>query len=128
MIARGDVRWAQLADPDGTGPGFRRPVLVIQADAFNRSRIATVMVAAMSGNLDLAAAPGNVRVDALDSGLPRDSVVNVSQILTLDRQFLGPRTGGLPARLLEAVDAGLILALGLARVPGRDGRGRAARR
>lgn len=127
MIARGDVRWAELADPDGSGPGFRRPVLVIQADAFNRSRIATVMVAAMSGNLDLAAAPGNVRVDALDSGLPRDSVVNVSQILTLDRRFLGPRAGGLPARLLEAVDAGLVLALGLARVPGRDGRRGAAR-
>jgi len=121
VIARGDVRWAPLADPDGSGPGFRRPVLVVQADAFNRSRIATVMVAAMSGNLDLAAAPGNVRVDAVDSGLSRDSVVNVSQILTLDRRLLGSRTGVLPARLLEAVDAGLVLALGLARVPGPDG-------
>ena len=88
-------------------PGFRRPVLVVQADSFNRSRIQTVIVAVISSNLQLADAPGNVFVPARSSGLPRDSVVNVTQVLTLDRGFLTEHAGTLPARLQGSVDAGL---------------------
>jgi mRNA interferase MazF len=88
-------------------------VLVVQADSFNRSRIQTVLVAAITSNLDLADAPGNVMLPARSSGLPRDSVVNVSQVLTLDRSFLTEHVGTLPARLQGSVDAGLRLALQL---------------
>jgi mRNA interferase MazF len=82
-------------------------VLVIQADSFNRSRIQTVIVAVITGNLELADAPGNVLLPARTSGLPRDSAVNVSQVLTLSRSFLIELAGTLPARLEGAVDAGL---------------------
>ena len=77
VIAQGDVWWSDLADPVGSGPGFRRPVLVVQGDSFNRSRIATVVCVALTSNLKLAAAPGNVLVAARSSGLSKDSVVNV---------------------------------------------------
>lgn len=113
MIRRGEVRWAQLGEPRGSGPGYRRPVLVVQADPFNRSRIATVVVAAITSNLDLAAAPGNVLLPAGASGLPRDSVANVSQLLTLDRRSLGEAVGTLPADLTGRVDEGLRLVLAL---------------
>jgi mRNA interferase MazF len=113
VIRRGEIWWASLADPRGSEPGLRRPVLVVQADAFNRSRIATVMVAAITSNLRLADAPGNVRLARDDSGLARASVVNVSQVLTLDRRFLTERVRALPAGSLAQVDAGLSLALGL---------------
>jgi mRNA interferase MazF len=106
-VLRGEIWWADLPEPRGSEPGFRRPVLVIQADAFNRSRIQTVVVAVITGNLALADAPGNVALPARVSGLPRDSVINVSQILTLDRGFLTDWAGVLTARLLNCVDAGL---------------------
>lgn len=113
MIRRGEVWWANLAAPAGSGPGFRRPVLVVQSDAFNRSRIGTVMVAAITSNLRLAEAPGNVKLTRRQSGLPKASVVNVSQVLTLDRRFLTERVGRLPAEKVAAVDSGLRLALSL---------------
>ena len=113
MIRRGEIWWAELSEPRGSEPGFRRPVLVVQADAFNKSRMGTVIVAAISSNLDLAAAPGNVLLTRRDSSLSRKSVVNVSQVLTLDRRFLKERVGRLPGRALEAIDAGLRLVLSL---------------
>ena len=83
-LQRGEIWWADLPEPRRSEPGYRRPVLVIQANSFNRSRIQTVLVAVVTGNVELALAPGNVLLPADSSGLPRDSVVNVSQILTLD--------------------------------------------
>ena len=112
-IKRGEIWWADLPEPRRSEPGFRRPVLVVQADAFNRSRIQTAIVAVITSNLELAGAPGNVFLPARSSGLPRDSVVNVSQVLTLDRSCLTESTGALPVRLQSAVDAGLRLALNL---------------
>lgn len=112
-MERGEIWWADLPDPVGSGPGYRRPVLVIQADSFNRSRIPTVVVAVVTSNLRLAQAPGNVLLPAKQSGLARDSVVNVSQILTLDRELLTGRAGRLPRRLQDAVESGLRQVLAL---------------
>ena len=112
-MKRGEVWWASLPDPAGSGPGYRRPVLVIQSDPFNASRIATVIVAVITSNLALAEAPGNVRVAKADSGLSKPSVVNVSQLVTLDRPLLTGKVGTLPGAVLEKVDRGLRLVLGL---------------
>jgi mRNA interferase MazF len=106
-IQRGEIWWADLPEPRRSEPGYRRPVLVIQADSFNRSRIQTVIVAALTTNLDLASAPGNVLLPARVAGLPRDSVVNVSQLLTLDRGYLTDQVSRLPARVQRSVDDGL---------------------
>ena len=106
-IRRGEIWWGNLPAPRRSEPGFRRPVLVIQANSFNRSRIQTVIAAVITSDLELADAPGNVLLPARSSGLPRASVVNVSQLLTLDRDFLTEFAGTLPARLQGAVDAGL---------------------
>ena len=89
-------------------------MVVVQADSFNRSQIGTVVVAAISSNLDLAEAPGNVAVSRRDSRLPRNSVVNVSQVLTLDRRFLTKRVSHLPGQVIEEIDSGLRLILSLA--------------
>ena len=113
MIQRGELWWASLPEPVGSEPGFRRPVLVVQADSFNRSRIRTVLVVSLSSNLALAQAPGNVLVPAGLGGLPQDSVANVSQVLTCDRDFLTARIGLLGDGLLGKVDQGLRLVLGL---------------
>ncbi len=113
VIRRGEIWWASLGEPRGSAPGYRRPVLVIQSDAFNRSSIGTVAVAAITSNLHLGAAPGNVRLTARQSKLPKPSVVNVSQVLTVDRRFLTERVGRLPSESLAEVDAGLRLALSL---------------
>ena len=107
MIARGEIWWADLPEPRRSEPGYRRPVLVVQADSFNRSRIQTVIVAVITTNMDLADAPGNVLLRANLAGLSRDSVINVSQLLTLDRGFLTEPVGALPPRLQGSVDAGL---------------------
>jgi mRNA interferase MazF len=112
-LRRGEIWWADLPQPRRSEPGYRRPVLVVQADSFNRSRIQTVVIAIITGNLQLAAAPGNVLLPAVASGLPRDSVVNVSQLMTLDRSYLTVRAGILPPRLRAALDTGLRLALEL---------------
>ena len=110
-MTRGELWWADLPAPRGSGPGLRRPVLVVQSDAFNQSRIQTVIVAAVTSNLRLAAAPGNVLLPKRQSRLPKDSVANVSQLLTLDRVFLTERVGRLPAKYLSTIDAGLRLVL-----------------
>jgi len=105
--------WADLGEPRGSAPGLRRPVLIIQADAFNRSRIRTVTVAVLTTNIRLAQAPGNVLVKRRGSGLRQDSVVNVSSLVTLDRGALEERCGRLTAEQLARVDDGLRLALSL---------------
>lgn len=110
-MQRGEIWWADLPAPTGAAPGYRRPVLLVQADAFTTSRIATVIVAVITSNLRLAAAPGNVFVPATESGLLKDSVVNVSQLVTLDKTVLDERVGQLTARSLEQVDSGLRLVL-----------------
>lgn len=112
-MKRGEVWWASLPAPTGSGPGFRRPVVVVQSNPFNRSRIATVLVATITSNLTLAEAPGNVRVGKADSGLAKPSVVNVSQLVTLDRKLLARRVRGLPADTMRDIDEGLRLVLGL---------------
>jgi len=112
VIAQGDVCWADLPDPVGSGPGFRRPVLVVQGDAFNRSRIATVVCVPLTSNVRWAEAPGNVLLPRRSSGLPKDSVANVSQIVTLDRSLLTERVGRVSARQLALVFSGLDLVLG----------------
>jgi mRNA interferase MazF len=112
-IRRGEVWWADLAEPRGSEPGFHRPVVIVQADGFNRSRIATVLAVVLTSNLRLVDAPGNVLVSAKTAGLPRDSVANVSQVVTLDRDFLDRRAGKLPPRSMAAIDAGLKLVLDL---------------
>jgi len=106
-IQRGEVWWADLPTPRGSEPGYRRPVLVVQADAFNRSRIQTVIAAVITSNVGLAEAPGNVLLPAGVAGLSRASVVNVSQLITLDRSYLTECAGTLPPRLQRAVDEGL---------------------
>lgn len=112
-VQRGEIWWADLPEPRRSEPGYRRPVLIVQADAFNRSRIQTVLVAVITTNLELAEAPGNLRLPARSSGLRRNSVVNVSQLFTLDREFLTEHAGTLPPRLQRLVDEGLRLVLQL---------------
>jgi mRNA interferase MazF len=113
VIERGQVWWAELAPPKGSEPGYRRPVLVVQDDAFNRSRIRTVIAVALSSNLRLVDAPGNVLIPAKSSGLPKDSVANVSQIITVDKDFLTEPAGRLRGEMLKNVESGLRLVLSL---------------
>ena len=113
MIDRGDVFWADLGEPSGSRPAKRRPVLVVSADSYNASRLATVLVAVVSSNTALAAHPGNVFLPAGVTGLPRDSVVNVTALITLDKTDLLDRTGLVTGDLLRQVDHGLRQVLGL---------------
>lgn len=112
-MERGDIWWANLPDPVGSNPGHRRPVLIIQSDDFNRSRISTAVVAVVTSNLDLATAPGNVLLPKSSSGLSKDSVVNVSQILTLDKRFLFEYVNSISKRKMEQINKGLRLVLEL---------------
>jgi len=112
-VERGEIWWATLRPPKGSEPGFRRPVLIVQSDAFNRSRIRTVVAAVITSNLRLAKAPGNVELTVEQSRLPKPSVVNVSQIVTLDNTFLTERAGRLDDITMQAVEAGLRLVLSL---------------
>ncbi len=104
---RGEIWWANLPDPVGSEPGYRRPVLVVQDDTFTQSRISTVIVVIITSNIQLAEAPGNVLLPCTASGLSRDSVANVSQVFTIDKTFLVERIGALPAYLQEEIDEGL---------------------
>ena len=106
-MLRGEIWWANLPDPTGSEPGYRRPVLVIQSDFFNQSCINTVIVVAITSNIQLAEAPGNVFLPRHASGLPQDSVANVSQVITLDQTLLNERIGSLPDYVQEEVDEGL---------------------
>ncbi len=111
MIRRGDIWWADLEDPGGAEPGFRRPVVVVQSDSLRSSRLRPTIVAAMTSHLARADAAGNVLCPARATGLAKDSVIQVSQLLTIDRDRLTERVGPLPATLLRTLDAGLRLAL-----------------
>jgi mRNA interferase MazF len=104
---RGEIWWANLPEPVGSEPGYNRPVLVIQDDTFTQSKIDTIIVVIITSNLNLAAAPGNVLLPRAASGLPKDSVANVSQILTLDKKFLVERIGSLPDYLQLEIDDGI---------------------
>jgi mRNA interferase MazF len=101
-----------MEDPAGSGPGFRRPVVVIQGDAMNRSKLATVVCVPLTSNLRWADAPGNVLLRARGTGLPKDLVANVSQLVTLDRSILAPRVGRVTRRQLELLFAGVDVVLG----------------
>jgi mRNA interferase MazF len=113
VVRRGEIWWASLPAPSGSSPGYRRPYLVVSANSFNDSHIRTVMAAVITSNLALAAAPGNVRLPARGTGLSKPSVVNVSQIVTMDRRFLTGKVGRVPPALLASVDEGLRLVLAL---------------
>jgi mRNA interferase MazF len=112
-MRRGEIWWASLGEPQGSGPGFRRPVLIVQSNEFNESAIRTSICAAITSNMRLAEAPGNVRVTRRASGLPQESVVNVSRLLTLDKRMLTGKVGRLSAESLRDVDAGIMLVLAL---------------
>ena len=113
MTRRGSICWADLGEPRGSKPAKRRPVLVIQADPFNVSRLNTTIAAIITSNTALAAMPGNIFVPATSSGLPKDSVVNVTALVTLDKTDLDAETGHLPPALMSEVDRGLRRVLGL---------------
>lgn len=112
-MRRGEIWWASLPPPHGSELGYRRPILIVQCNSFNESRINTIIVAAITSNLRLADAPGNVLLGTGESLLSRESVINVSQVLTVDKSFLTERVSRLRPETLEMVDAGLKLALGL---------------
>jgi mRNA interferase MazF len=112
-VRRGEIWWASLPAPAGSGPGFRRPVLVIQSNPFNESRIATAIVAVITSNLGLADAPGNVRLGRTESGLSRPSVVNVSQLMTVDKAMVTEKLRALAAETIARVDEGVRLVLAL---------------
>jgi mRNA interferase MazF len=107
VIERGGIYWADLGEPVGSRPAKRRPVLVISADTYNQSRLKTVLAAVFTSNTALAAMPGNVFLTAAMTGLPRDSVVNVTALVTLNKTDLGDRIGSAPPALLNEVNRGL---------------------
>jgi len=111
-VAQGEVWWADLPDPSGSGPGFRRPVVVVQGDHLNRSRIATVVCVPLTSNLSWAEAPGSTVLAASASGLPKDSVANASQIVAIDRDILAERVSRLGPKKLQAVLNGIDVVLG----------------
>jgi mRNA interferase MazF len=112
VISQGDVWWADLAHPSGSGPGFRRPVVIVQGNSLNRSRIATVVCVPLTSNLKWAKAPGNVMLSARVTGLTKDSVANVSQIISLDKALLTDQAGRLPRAPLGLVLSGIDVVLG----------------
>ena len=112
VVAQGQICWADLPDPTGSGPGFRRPVVVVQGDTLNRSGIRTIVCVPLTSNLRWAEAPGNVSLPAHATGLPKDSVANVSQIITLDRVLLSREVGKLSKQQLDSILAGIDVVLG----------------
>lgn len=112
VITQGDIWWAELPAPVRSGPGFRRPVAILQGDSLNRSRLATVVCVPLTSNLAWADAPGNVQLQARVTGLPKDSVANLSQIIALDRSLLAERAGHLSKAQLKLLFAGLDIVLG----------------
>ena len=111
-IAQGDVWWAELPEPAGSGPGFRRPVVVVQGNPLNRSRIATVVCVPLTSNITWAGAPGNTLLAAKATGLPKDSIANVSQIIALDRSLLTERVGRLASKPFAQILHGIDIVLG----------------
>ena len=112
VIAQCEVWWADLAEPIGSVPGYRRPVVVVQSDPLNQSQIATVVCVALTSNLRWSVAPGNVLLNAKHTALDRDSVANVSKLLTVDKRQLTERVGKIPRRQIEAIFSGSDLVMG----------------
>ena len=112
VIAQGEVWWADLPRPTGSGPGYRRPVVIVQGDQLNRSRIATVVIVPLTSNLRWADAPGNAVLSAKNTGLTKDSVANASQMLSLDQELLTERVGKIPRAKLELILSGIDVVLG----------------
>jgi len=112
-MRRGEIWWASLPERKGSEPGYRRPVLLIQSDDFNCSNIGTVLCASITSNIYLANAPGNVRISRRSSGLQRASVINISQLINLDKRFLTEKVKTLDHRIISDVDDGLRLVLSL---------------
>jgi len=112
VISQGDVWWADLAETVASAPGYRRPVIVVQGDSFNRSALRTVVAVPLTSNLRWATAPGNVRLASLSTGLDRDSVANVSQVVAVDKSILTERVGKLSSSKLDLVLAGIDTVLG----------------
>ena len=113
MISRGEIYFAELGLPLGSSPGFRRPVLVMGSDHFNASKINTVIVVVITSNLNISKAPGNVFLGRADSGLKKDSVLNVSQVITVDKSQLAEKIGKIRSSILKEVEEGLTLVLKL---------------
>jgi mRNA interferase MazF len=113
VIGRGEIWWASLPSPIASEPGFRRPLLVIQSNDFNQSRISTIIAAVITTNLRLADAPGNVLLSKKESGLPKKSVVNVSQLITVDKSFFTEKSCSIGTLKLKEVEAGIRLVLSL---------------
>lgn len=112
VVSQGEIWWAELPPPAGSGPGFRRPVVIVQSDALNRSRVATVVCVPLTSNLKWAVAPGNVHLSARLTGLPKDSVANVSLIVSIDKNLLTSFVGKLPRSKLELIISGIDTVLG----------------
>lgn len=112
-MKRGDIWWAVLDEPMGSEPGYRRPVVIVSSNEFNQSKIRTVLVAIITSNLRLAEAPGNFSISKKESGLSKESVVNVSQVLTLDKSFLSKKSGKLLSKKIMALNEGLRLVLSI---------------
>lgn len=112
-MQRGEIYWVTLPEPMGSGPGYMRPCLVIQADQFNASRLTTVIVCSLSSNLRLVRLPGNLLLRQSETGLAKDSVLRLTEILTIDRSLLGDLAGRVPDHLMAAVDNALRMVLGL---------------
>ncbi len=112
VIAQGEVWWADLAEPIGSALGYRRPVIILQSDPLNRSQISTVVCVVLTSNLRWSIAPGNVLLTAKRTGLDRDSVANVSQLVTIDKRQLIDRAGKLPRKQLESIFSGVDLIMG----------------
>lgn len=113
MVRRGEIWWVDVGDPIGSGPGYRRPATIVSSDRFNRSKLGTVIVATVTSDLKLADAPGNVLLAPADSGLPKASVINVTQLLSIDRDLLQAQVGRLGSAQARALDQGLRLVLDL---------------
>lgn len=112
VIGQGEVWWADLAEPIGSAPGYRRPVIVLQSDSLNRSKIATIVCVVLTSNLRWSIAPGNVLLTTKHTGLDRDSVANVSQLVTVDKQQLIERAGKVPKKQMEGIFSGIDLIMG----------------
>jgi len=113
LLERGNIYWADIVTPRGSEPGYRRPIVIISANGFNTSRIGTVLAVAITSNTKLSNAPGNIFLSSEDSGLPKDSIINISQILTLDKSYIGEQITKLPRVVINDLENSLRLVLDL---------------
>lgn len=113
VIKRGEIWWAELPEPAGSGPGYKRPLIIIQSNDFNNSNINTIIAAVITTNIHLADAPGNVLLSTKKSKLPKKSVANISQLITVDKSFLTEKVYTLSNKVMEQIDSGIRLVLKL---------------